>query len=151
MKREASSDGNTVEERQLFHGVSPEHVNIACKKNLNWRLFGQQCTSFGQGTHFAVDSSLANQSCSDDSELCRFIFLADVLVGSYVKGEPSLPGPPQKCPTDPNSDFYDSCVDDVDNPTVFILFDTDQCYPSFLIRYKLNAYSVCVGQASLLL
>ena len=36
---------------------------------------------------------------------------------------------------DPESDLYDSCVNNVKNPTVFVIFDNDQCYPEYIIKY----------------
>ena len=139
MKREAGNhdDADTVQERQLFHGLSPSHVDITCKKNFNWRLYGQEAAVLGHGAHFTVDARRATQSSPADEARSRYVFLADVLVGSFALGAPMLLGPPQKCPEDPASDFYDSCVDALECPAVFVVFDADQFYPSFLIRYKL--------------
>lgn len=33
-------------------------------------------------------------------------------------------------------ELYDSCVDSVLAPTMYILFEIDQCYPKYLIGYK---------------
>ncbi|KAM9402631.1 protein mono-ADP-ribosyltransferase PARP11-like [Salvelinus alpinus] len=45
----------------------------------------------------------------------RHMFLAKVLVGKNL---------------------YDTCVDQLVNPTIFVVFDRGQCYPYYLIKYK---------------
>jgi len=62
--------------------------------------------------------------------------VAKVLVGSYAMGHSSYRRPPQKDPSNPASDLYDSCVDDKSNPTIFVVFDTDQFYPEHIIKYS---------------
>ena len=64
------------------------------------------------------------------------MFVAKVLVGSYTKGHSSYRRPPPKIPSDPRSDLYDSCVDNQSNPSVFVVFDTDQVYPEYIITYS---------------
>ena len=69
------------------------------------------------------------------------MFVAKVLVGSYVKGDPKYRRPPHKQPLNGASIlYYDSCVDDALKPTIFIVFDTDQFYPEYIIQY----WTVCL-------
>ena len=35
-------------------------------------------------------------------------------------------------------ELYDSCVDNLSNPSMYIVFERDQCYPKYLIKYKLT-------------
>lgn len=64
------------------------------------------------------------------------VFFARVLVGHFTTGTPKLRKPP---PLYPNSDqfgkCYDSCVDNVDNPKIFVVFDSSQAYPEYLVEY----------------
>lgn len=65
------------------------------------------------------------------------MFLARVLVGKFVGGSPKLRKPPPLCPKeDPYGKCYDSCVDDVNNPKIFVIFDSNQAYPEYLIEYS---------------
>lgn len=62
------------------------------------------------------------------------MFVARVLVGDYVKGNAAYVRPPEK-----GADklwFYDSCVDDEFNPSVFVVFDKHQIYPEYIIEYE---------------
>lgn len=63
------------------------------------------------------------------------MFLVRVLVGTYTVGDRRYFRPPPKHYVDPESDLYDSCVNNVKNPTVFVIFDNDQCYPEYIIKY----------------
>ena len=63
------------------------------------------------------------------------MFLAKVLVGKYTRGKENIKTPP---PLDPNRGelLYDSVVNSTDDPTVFVVFQDDQCYPEFLITFN---------------
>lgn len=63
------------------------------------------------------------------------MFLARVLVGKYTVGQPKYRKPPPLQPDDPCSKFYDSCVDRDKNPKIFVIFDSAQAYPEYLIEY----------------
>ena len=136
----AASTGSTkgwfVNERQLFHGTNPEIVEAICKQNFDWRLHGKNATVYGQGSYFALNSSYSDSYAKEDTKGSKFMFVAKVLVGSYTKGQSSYRRPPSKEPSNPASDLYDSCVDDRSCPTIFVVFDTDQFYPEYIIEYS---------------
>lgn len=124
-----------VDEKRLFHGTSPGTVEAICKQNFDWRLHGKNATVYGEGSYFAVNASYSHAYAKRDADLSQFMFLARVLVGSYTEGHSSYRRPPPKQPSNPASDLYDSCVDDKSNPTIFVVFDTDQFYPEYVIKY----------------
>uniref|UniRef100_A0A8C6Y9F8 PARP catalytic domain-containing protein n=1 Tax=Naja naja TaxID=35670 RepID=A0A8C6Y9F8_NAJNA len=55
------------------------------------------------------------------------MFVARVLVGDYVQGKASYVRPPPRA--NQSNSFYDSCVDDVLNPSIFVIFEKHQIYP----------------------
>ena len=126
----------TVHEKRLFHGTCPDAVEAICKQNFDWRLHGKNATMYGEGSYFAVNASYSHAYAKRDIHSSQFMFLAKVLVGSYTTGHSSYRRPPPKNPSDPASDLYDSCVDNQANPTIFIVFDTDQLYPEYIIQYS---------------
>ena len=130
------SQGSFVNGRQLFHGISPENVEAICKQNFDWRLHGKNATVYGEGSYFALNSSYSDNYAKQDSKGSKFMFVAKVLVGSYTKGQSSYRRPLSKEPSNPASDLYDSCVDDMSCPTIFVIFDTDQFYPEYMIKYS---------------
>ena len=131
-----SASKHAVNEKQLFHGTSPEIVEAICKQNFDWRLHGKNATKYGEGSYFALNSSYSDAYAKEDVSSSKFMFVAKVLVGSYTVGQSSYRRPPQKDPGNPASDLYDSCVDDRWSPTIFVVFDTDQFYPEYIIEYS---------------
>lgn len=63
----------------------------------------------------------------------KTMFLARVLVGEYTVGHPMYCRPPSKDASFTN--FYDSCVDDMANPKIYVIFDSNQIYPEYLIEF----------------
>lgn len=122
-------------EKRLFHGTSPDVVDAICKQNFDWRLCGKTGTKYGEGSYFATNASYSHSYGKRDSDGSRFMFLAKVLVGSYIKGKHEYRRPPNKDPSNPSSDLYDSCVDNECNPGIFVIFDSDQFYPEYVIKY----------------
>ena len=132
----AQGNEKKVNEKQLFHGTSPETVEAICKQNFDWRLHGKNATMYGEGSYFAVNASYSDKYAKRDSNLSQFMFLAKVLVGSYTEGRSGYRRPPPKNRSNPASDLYDSCVDDEYYPSIFVVFDTDQFYPEYIIKYS---------------
>ena len=64
----------------------------------------------------------------------RYMYLARVLVGQYCVGNGSMIVPPPKDPFRPEI-LYDSVVDHVANPSIFVVFYDFQCYPEYLITF----------------
>ncbi|CAM5179206.1 unnamed protein product [Eretmochelys imbricata] len=53
--------------------------------------------------------------------------------------------PPPLDAGDPASDPYDSCVDSLSDPQIYVVFDGDPCYPYFLLQYRQLDEVVMVG------
>ena len=52
-----------------------------------------------------------------------------------LQGNPSYTQPP---PLKPGGyELYDSFIDNVSNPTMYIVFERDQYYPKYLIEYEM--------------
>ena len=62
--------------------------------------------------------------------------LLQVIVGDFVRGKPDMLCPPHKDPDIPMADVYDSCVDCVEDPKIFVVFERWQAYPEYLIEYE---------------
>ena len=135
-KEKMRQSEQTVDERALFHGTTPDAVEAICKRNFDWRLHGKNATSFGAGSYFARDASYSHCYADKNAHGFQHMFVAKVLVGSFIRGHANYRTPPRKIPSDPASDLYDSCVDNQSNPRIFVVFDTDQVYPEYIITYS---------------
>lgn len=61
------------------------------------------------------------------------MFLARVLVGDFIRGNAAYVRPPVK--EGQSNTFYDSCVNSMSDPTIFVVFEKHQVYPEYLIQY----------------
>ncbi|XP_034019210.1 protein mono-ADP-ribosyltransferase PARP11 [Thalassophryne amazonica] len=141
-----------IEERMLFHGTGFSNIQAICTFNFDWRLTGSHGDVYGKGSYFARDAKYSSKYCfttgKHNSTLKKHglappifaseptyksMFLARVLVGEYTVGHPMYCRPPSKDSTYTN--FFDSCVDDVVNPKIFVIFDGNQIYPEYLIEF----------------
>ena len=137
IKRKLKAKRDDQIEKLLFHGTSSDVVDAICKQNFDHRLRGKNGTWYGEGSYFAVDASYSNGYSDPGGDKTRFMFLVRVLTGESKLGMEGFRRPPLKDPSDPASDLYDSCVDDENQPKIFVIFNDEQCYPSYLIQYQL--------------
>ncbi|XP_029019641.1 protein mono-ADP-ribosyltransferase TIPARP-like [Betta splendens] len=123
-------------ERHLFHGTGKEASEDICHNNFDARMAGLHGTSCGSGSYFSTTSSYSNTFSNQlgKDEVCH-MFLAKVLVGKVCIGGHDMHRPP---PVHYRKQYllYDACVDNMDKPTMFVVFDSCQCYPYYLIKYK---------------
>ncbi|MGH0125444.1 UNVERIFIED_CONTAM: hypothetical protein FKN15_031942 [Acipenser sinensis] len=137
MSRGLSSAELSQLELPLFHGTTEEAVQSICKNNFDPRISGQKHGSnYGQGTYFAKNASCSARYAIESKSGHSYMFLAMVLVGKSAVGKQSFRRPPPLDPDSPTSDLYNSCVDKEQQPQMFVIFDSCQCYPYFLIHYK---------------
>ncbi|XP_078357627.1 uncharacterized protein LOC144642520 isoform X2 [Oculina patagonica] len=138
IKKKLKASNNDRVEKLLFHGTTSQVIEAICKHNFDHRLHGKNGTVYGEGSYFAVNASYSNNYSSQSGDKTRFMFLASVLTGEYKLGGRDLRRPPLKDPSNPASDLYDSCVDNEKNPKIFVIFNDEQCYPLYLIKYRLR-------------
>ena len=138
MKKKLKVSNYDEIEKFLFHGTTSDVIDAICKQNFDHRLRGKNGTRYGEGSYFAVAASYSNNYSSQSGEQTRFMFLVSVLTGEYKLGGRDLRRPPLKDPSDPASDLYDSCVDNEKKPNIFVIFNDEQCYPLYLIKYRLR-------------
>ncbi|NXF94854.1 PAR12 polymerase, partial [Eubucco bourcierii] len=133
MKRE--NGGRDVTEKLLFHGTKTIFMESICLHNFDWRICGNNGTNYGKGSYFARDASYSHEYCQPVGKT-KTMFVARVLVGDYVRGNTAYVRPPIK-PFN-SLQFYDSCVDNEFNPSVFVIFEKYQVYPEYIIEYKVE-------------
>ncbi|KAJ0012535.1 hypothetical protein NQD34_016869 [Periophthalmus magnuspinnatus] len=136
------NNGQPVAEKKLFHGTEPSHVETICATNFDWRLCGVNGTAYGQGSYFARDAKYSHSYTGTSQD--RFMFVSRILVGQYTRGRSEYRRPPSKDGSDVN--LYDSCVDDVMNPSIFVVFEKQQIYPEYILQYRDRAQQHTTNQ-----
>ena len=89
---------------------------------------------YGAGVYFGKDANYsAHNICSPpDSSNNKYMFLVRVLTGEYAQGHSGDIQPPARTS---EKDRYDSNVNSVTNPTIFVIFHDAQAYPEYLITF----------------
>ncbi|XP_051691620.2 protein mono-ADP-ribosyltransferase PARP12 [Oryctolagus cuniculus] len=131
--------GKAVDERQLFHGTNTSFVDAICQQNFDWRVCGLHGTSYGKGSYFARDAAYSHHYSKSDSQI-HSMFLARVLVGDFIRGNAAFVRPPVK--EGQSNAFYDSCVNSMSDPSIFVVFEKHQVYPEYLIQYSTSCRPV---------
>ncbi|XP_005049681.1 PREDICTED: poly [ADP-ribose] polymerase 14 [Ficedula albicollis] len=129
-------NGNRNNERFLFHGTSQESLPLINDRGFNRSYAGMHAANFGNGTYFAVNASYSAQDLYSKPDVNgkKYMYLAQVLVGEYSQGKKGSITPAQK--TAGNSvDLFDSSTDNVNQPSMFIIFNDIQAYPAYLITF----------------
>ncbi|NWH63475.1 PAR14 polymerase, partial [Geococcyx californianus] len=128
---------NHNNEKFLFHGTDVSSLNTINYNGFNRGFAGKNAAVIGNGTYFAVDASFSarNTYSKPDTIGRKYMYLARVLTGQYCTGHKGLVTPPPKNPAEP-SDLYDSVVDCINYPTMFVIFNDIQAYPEYLITFK---------------
>ncbi|KAM6937071.1 protein mono-ADP-ribosyltransferase PARP12 [Xenentodon cancila] len=122
--------GKLVDQKYLFHGTEETFIKPICNQNFDWRICGAHGTLYGKGSYFAKDASYSDRYSRGSPH--KIMVVALVLVGEYTKGASSYVRPPQKAGS---RTFYDSCVDNERNPSIYVIFEKMQIYPEYLIKY----------------
>lgn len=87
--------------------------------------------------YFALSASYSASDTysSPDNQKHKRMYLCKVLTGEYTLGKSVMTVPPPK-PGQQSHILYDSVVNDVKNPSYFVIFNDTQCCPEYLITFK---------------
>ncbi|NXF72945.1 PAR14 polymerase, partial [Sclerurus mexicanus] len=131
-----NKNGNTNNERLLFHGTSRESLTLINNHGFNRSYAGMHAANFGNGTYFAVNANYSAQDTYSKPDLTgrKYMYLARVLVGEYSQGKRGSLTPAAKNPNNP-TELFDSSTDNVNQPAMFIIFNDIQAYPEYLITF----------------
>ncbi|XP_070693875.1 poly(ADP-ribose) polymerase family member 14-related sequence 1 [Pempheris klunzingeri] len=129
-------NGHKNNERRLFHGTSHDTVDTIKENGFNRSYAGKNAANYGNGTYFAVNANYSAQDTysrpSTTGEKC--MYLCRVLTGDYTTGQQDMIAPPAKGPV--SFQKYDSVVDRMPGPNMFVIFHDSQAYPEYLITFK---------------
>ncbi|XP_064199031.1 protein mono-ADP-ribosyltransferase TIPARP-like [Anguilla rostrata] len=123
-------------EQHLFHGTTEDCAKEICLNNFDPRVSGKNGVVYGRGSYFARDARYSLKYAAKSGGGNQHMFLAKVLVGNVTLGNATYSRPPRLNPLTPGYELYDTCVDKISDPSIFVVFDNCQCYPYYLIKYK---------------
>ncbi|XP_025052734.1 poly [ADP-ribose] polymerase 15 [Alligator sinensis] len=132
-----NKNGNQNNERCLFHGTAHNSLNVINYNGFNRGFAGKNAAAIGNGTYFAVHANYSAMDTYSQPDMNGFkhMYLARVLTGQYCVGVAGMITPPSKNASDP-TDLYDSVVDRMNSPSMFVIFNDIQAYPEYLITFR---------------
>ena len=63
------------------------------------------------------------------------MYYAKVLTGQYTKGDPQMKTPPSKNDLSNQSLHYDATVNDLTDPTIYVIYYDTQAYPEYIVTF----------------
>ncbi|XP_032422915.1 protein mono-ADP-ribosyltransferase PARP14-like isoform X3 [Xiphophorus hellerii] len=123
-------------DKRLFHGTSEDTVPIINESGFNRSYAGKNAACYGKGSYFAVKANYSAQDTysKPNANGEKFMYVCRVLTGDYTKGQQNMVAPPSKGGSGVH--MYDSVVDDMATPSMFVVFHDTQAYPEYLITFK---------------
>jgi hypothetical protein len=130
------SPGEALKDGKLFIPCLHDDVERIMKGNVSESRIILPDQPFGPGYYFASNASSCVQWCREHYPRSQIsLIVCQVLLGTYTHGSRGL----KEFPRRPDGRFYDSLVDDKDEPSVFVVENVDQCYPAFVINFSYAA------------
>ncbi|XP_070586740.1 protein mono-ADP-ribosyltransferase PARP9 isoform X3 [Erythrolamprus reginae] len=121
---------------RLYHHVPAQYCSLVCKTGFQ-KTYSSQDQKYGAGIYFKKNPRKliadTKEKCEMDHLIC--MFEAEVVTGSYTRGNRSYVAPPLINAS--SMKLYDSVVDDIHNPEIFVIFNKEQALPLYLLTCSL--------------
>uniref|UniRef100_A0A3B4YIM8 Poly(ADP-ribose) polymerase family member 11 n=1 Tax=Seriola lalandi dorsalis TaxID=1841481 RepID=A0A3B4YIM8_SERLL len=109
-------------------------VSISRIQNLDlWEYFAKHATYADKYSKSSTDPlPLYVGGTGSVPRDTKIVFLARVMIGKSIVGQSDFRKPDDGSP----ENSHDSCVDVKKHPNIFVIFDSNQIYPEYLIQYR---------------
>ena len=135
---EARKRPHGANEKRLFHGTAKANIPKINRNSFNRRYCGKNATVYGEGVYFAVGAapwSIRDTYSPSDEQGNKYMYLARVAVGEFCKGDSSMRVPPPQ-PGSGDLLSYDTTVDNMGQPEMYVAYHDAQAYPEYLITIR---------------
>jgi poly [ADP-ribose] polymerase 10/14/15 len=131
-----SSPEPEIERRWLFHGTRAEAIPKIIKQGFNRSFARQDAVKYGRGVYFACDAfySCEKRFAVPDQDGVQHVFLCRVAVGDWCLGTDNQVTP--HCKPHDDREVFDSTVDNIQNPNIFVIYHDCQAYPEYLVSFR---------------
>ena len=102
------------------------------QQGFNRSFCGKHANFFGKGVYFARDASYSTYPlyCEPDAKGSQTVFLVRVVTGEFCKGIKNALTPDLRNAA--KNQLYDSTVDNVRDPSIFVTYHDAQAYPEYM-------------------
>jgi hypothetical protein len=139
--------GGNLNDRSLFIPCLSEDIERIMRGNIHDSSISRILHKpFGPGYYFTSNASLCIQWCREHlAESPVSLIVCQVLLGISTQGTRGS----KEFPRRHDGKFYESLVDNKDDPSVFVIENVHQCYPAFVLDILYAATPVSETQAML--
>ena len=126
---------NEYERPMLFHATAAHVVQQIIEQGLNRSFCGRNGTVWGQGVYFACNASysMAPTYSPPDGKGTKRMFICRVLAGESCAGHSGARVPDERVSA--THQLYDTTVNTLDNPAMFVTYHDAQAYPEYLLEF----------------
>jgi len=121
-----------LDKKWLFHGTDQDTVGKIIEMGFNRSFAGKNAVRYGKGVYFARDASYSDNYAAQDSQGIRRMFLCRVVVGQWCLGYNERLVPDVRT----GQTLYDSTVNSMDDPIMWVTYNDAQAYPEYLVKYR---------------
>ena len=102
-------------------------------EGFNRSFCGKNAVRYGKGVYFARDASYSSSTTYSrpNAEGIQYMFACRVVVGEYCLGKNEALTPDAR----QGHQLYDTTVNDVKNPSIFVTYHDAQAYPDYLVKF----------------
>lgn len=89
---------------------------------------------YGTGIYFAINAAYSARDTYSPRDFNNYmrVYQCRVLTGDYCQGAQGMKAPPNKS----THILFDSVVDNLIYPGIFVIFNDTQAYPEYLITFQ---------------
>ncbi|XP_019378090.1 PREDICTED: poly [ADP-ribose] polymerase 9 [Gavialis gangeticus] len=130
---ELKNKGKQVCQR-LYQCVPAQFCSLVCRVGFHRLYSPPPEQAYGSGVYFKKSPRNLiedNEQCDKDHLIC--VFEAEVITGFYTRGGQSYIVPPDFKVDSKSTCKIDSVVDDAQDPTTFVIFNSKQALPKYLL------------------
>jgi len=125
---------SALERVWLFHGTDQVTVPKIIQQGFNRSFCGKHATAYGKGVYFARDAAYSSNYSKTDAYGVQYMFLCRVVVGEFCQGRRDIPAPDLRDAA--KHILFDSTVDTLRDPSIYVTYHDAQAYPEYLIHFK---------------